>query len=301
MPTPLCILLIEPERDLGELNALILREDGYAVEVPRHGADPVAFAGQTRPRLIVLGIRYGAPQDLQILDRLQANAQTRTIPVVVVTNSERLAGTARATPVARYAVVAPYHIQALENAVAEALKNPPPAAALPPAAHPTPPAVAFATDQLAKNARGIVLQAVCELQGVEPYKSRFAELTPGLIDNLAVMFAAINQGVRRSLPSAEVFAVPAIQRAIQAHVELRESQGLEAASVIREYQLLTPHIGDFLWSLVGQDHFTARDAFEIDQQVQRYVAELVRQILQRFASMKQPGTHGKRLGERMKG
>lgn len=277
------VLLVEQNPALRDLNETILEEAGCAVEMPPDGVDAVAFAEQSHPQGIVLGIHYNAPQGEHILDQLQANPTTRDIPVVVTATTAQLAAQARATPLARYTIVEPYDIQQLENAVCRALNNPPPAAALPPATQPTPTAIAFATEELAKHARFIVLGAISELQGSEPYHARLPELTPSLVDNLGVIFSAINEGVKRSLPPTRVFAVPAMQQAVEEHVALRKSQGIDLPSIIREYQTLCEHIGRFLQGLVGQDHFTAREVLQIDQVVQRYVAQLVRQAVQCFS------------------
>lgn len=284
MPPPTArVLLVEPNPALRELNETILQEAGCTVETPPDGVDAVAFAMQSHPQGIVLGIHYNAPQGEHILDQLQANPTTRDIPVVVTATTAQIAAHARATPIARYTIVEPYDIQQLENAVCRALKNPPPAATLPPASQPTPAAIAFATEELAKHARFIVLAAISELQGTEPYNARLPELTPGMVDNLGVIFSAINEGVKRSLPPTRVYTVPAVQQAMDEHVALRKSQGIDLPSIIREYQTLCEHIGRFLQTLVGQDHFTAQDVVQIDQVVQRYLAELVRRAVQCFA------------------
>ena len=163
-----------------------------------------------------------------------------------------------------------------------ALNNPPPAAALPPAAKPPSKATDFVTDELAKNSQRIVLQTIRQLQRVEPYRSRFAELTPGLVDNIGTMLSAITEGLRRSLTPSQVFSVPAIQRAIQEHVEMRTSRGIGAASAIREYQLLGQEVRQFLFNLVGQDHVGHQDAFELNGKVLQYVDELVRDVIRHF-------------------
>lgn len=282
------VLLIESDPALRELNETILQEAGYTVETPPEGGDVLAFVEQTHPQVIVLGIQGNSDRSWHILDQLQANPHTRDIPVVVVSTSSRLAAQAKASPQAQQAVVGPYNIWDLETAVANALHHPPPAAVLPPATQPPPAAVAFASEELAKHARAIVLQTIRELHGVEPYRSRFRELTPSLVDNLGVMLGGIIEGLRRSLPPDRVFAAPTMQHAIREHVNLRHSQGIDAASSIQEYQTLTVQIGRFLWSLVGQDHFTAQDAFQLDEQVDRYVAELVRETVRCFAALERP-------------
>jgi len=116
----------------------------------------------------------------------------------------------------------------------------------------------------------------------EPYQSRFAELLPDLVDNLAQMLEAINQGLKRSLSPSEVFSVPTIQCTIEEHIRLRKREGIDAASVIREYQVLAIHLSQFLASLVEQGNITIHDYVQLNVQVQQYVDELIRIMVRNF-------------------
>jgi CheY-like chemotaxis protein len=282
------VLLVEPDPALRELNKTILEEARYTVETPPEGGDAFTFAEHAHPQVIVLGIHGKSSQVWHVLDQLQANPDTRDIPIVVVSTSNELAAQAKASPQAQQAVVGPYNIQDLESALARALHNPPTAAVLPPATQPPPAAVAFASEELAKRARSVVLQTIRELHGIEPYKSRFRELTPSLVDNLGVMLGGIIEGLQRSLPPDQVLAAPTMQYEIREHVNLRRSQGIDAASTIQEYQTLAVHIGRFLWSQVGQDQVTAPEAFRLYEQVNRHVAELVREMVRCFGAQERP-------------
>ncbi len=277
-----CILLVEPNPDLHELEEQVLTDAGYQVEPTPAGADPVMVAEQTHPDLIVMGLPYKHPEEWQVIDRLQAAPETRKIPLVVITTSEREAAAAQAAPTARYTVVAPYDISALETAAREALQSPPPAAVLPPAKSPVSPAVSFATDTLSQQARHLVLEAIRQLQQREPYKTRFPELSKGLVDDLGIMMGAIIDGLRRYLPPEEVFAVPVIRQAIERHVKLRVSQGLQPAAVVQEYQALQRTSDQAIVGLINQRDFTAIDALVLIQRIRPYVDELIRQVLVEF-------------------
>lgn len=281
------MLVIEPEPDLRDLEELVLTDAGYRVETLPEQADPVDFAARTRPDAIVLGIFHPeVTKNWQTLDKLQADPHTMTIPVVVISTSERAAARAQASPITgseSSTVIAPYDIVALDDAVAHALKNPPPAAALPKTHHPTPKAITLATNAISAHARHIVLETIRRLQGIEPYKSRFAELTKGLVDDLGTMMGAIVEGLRRGLPPEKVFAAPTIRRSIDEHVALRESQGLGPSTTIRETQMLREDIDHFLQGQIGQHGFTARDAFDASVELQPYLNELVRVIVEEFA------------------
>lgn len=281
--SPTRILLLESDPDIRELNQVLLEEAGYLVDTCPARADPVEYAEQTGPKAIVLGIRPGTNQDWDILDRLQANPRTQAIPVVVVSTLEHLAAEAKAAPAASSVVVAPFDIQAFDVAIADALKSPPASSVLPPGTNPVSPAVAFAADELARSTRKIVVRAIRALQSYEPYRSRFVALTPDLVDDLGPLLAAITQGMKRGLPPAEMFAAPTIAESLDHHVQLRQRQGIDAASTIREYESLAAQVADFLASLIGRDNFTARDAFDVVVEIQGYIAELVRQVIRRFA------------------
>ncbi len=270
------VLLVESASDLRDLNELILREAGYHVEIVPPNADPVAFAERTRPDVLVVHIRPNQPADWEILDHLDANPQTAPIPVVVISSSERVVTEAHAVPIVREAVVMPYDIDALRGAVARALGNPPPAAVLPPPQRASSPTLALAGTLLSEHSREIVLRTIRRLQQTEPFKSHFAELSPALVGNLPVILGAVVTGIRRNLDPVLVTAPPAIRDAIQDHVALRIRQGVNADSVIEEYQVLDDQILGFLRDQIGQIHFSALDAFDIARMAGDFIAQIER-------------------------
>jgi CheY-like chemotaxis protein len=269
------VLLIEESSDLRELNELILRDAGYDVEAITPEEDPVEHAARTRPDVVVVRIRPGATDGWSLIDRLEADPRTEAIPVVVISASEREVITARATPVVREAVVMPYDIDALRNAVARALGSPPPAAVLPPPRRAPPPSLAFAGSTLLAQSREIVLRALSRLQQVEPFRSRFAELSPALLDELPVILGAVATALQRDLPSEEVIAVSAVRATIQKHVNLRLDQGVEARSIVLEYQVLQDQALGMLRERIGQTNFSAIDAFDVARMIDRYFDEII--------------------------
>ncbi|HLH72926.1 MAG TPA: response regulator [Chloroflexota bacterium] len=119
------VLLIEHDPDLREIEQLVLTEAGYRVETPSAPTDPVSFAERTQPDLIVIGIRPARPRDWQTLVSFKVHTQTRTIPVVAISTSSQMAAAAQATSLAEQSIVAPFDIETLENALAQALDMPP--------------------------------------------------------------------------------------------------------------------------------------------------------------------------------
>jgi two-component system phosphate regulon response regulator PhoB len=294
------VLLIEQYSDLRELNELILRDAGYEVEAVAPSGDPVEHAARTRPDGIVAHVRPTEARDWELIDRLEADPRTEAIPVVVISSSERAVTEARAAPVVRETVVMPYDIDALREAVAKALGNPPPAAVLPPPRRAPPPSLAFAGGELSRLSREIVLRAISCLQQIEPFRSRFAELSPALVDELPVILGAVAAALRRDLPPDEITAPAALRAAIQAHVNLRLDQGLELGSILREYQVLQDQALEALRERIGQAHFSAIDAFDVarvidgyfDQIVQVTVSDAVARLTRQVRPASATGTAG---------
>lgn len=268
------VLLVESEPTLRELEDQVLSDAGYYVqELPEH-ADPIAFAELAAPKVIVISIGPTAPDDWQIIDQLESNPKTRTIPIVVISTSRRNAAKAAASTNVSETVVAPYDIDSLETAVATALGKPPAAASLPLPTHPVPAYQIVAADALQQASRSVVLRGVVQLLLTEPHRARFKEVTPELVDNLGLLLGAVVEGLRRDLPPARVFATTAVQRAIQNHVRLRKRQEFALATVLLEAQLLENQIDRFIQGSIGAS-FSAADALIVVDKVRTYMQALV--------------------------
>jgi len=276
------VLLIEDEAGLRDLNDTILREAGYRVEKVPPNADPADFAAKTLPDVIVVRILPSAPQDWQILDALTANPKTETIPVVVISSTERTAVEAKAAPIVNQAVIMPYNIDALEQAVGNALHHPPPAALLPPSRQPPPKPLAAAGKLLNGNSRSIVLRAIRRLQQIDPFKLHFAELTPGLLDDLPVIYGAIVIGLQRGLTPEQVMHEKAIRNTIREHANLRVSQGLDPGSVLLEYQVLNDQMLAFLEEHSAEIPLGAGEALEVARAIGDFIAEGLRIVIDDF-------------------
>ena len=278
---PAKVLLVESEPALRELEDQVLSDAGYQVQELPDDGDPVAFADQMAPQVIVLSIGPAAPDDWQIIDRLQSNPNTRAIPVVVISTSRRKAANAAASTNVSEAVVAPYDIDSLETAVATALGKPPAAASLPLPTHPVPAYQIVAADALQQASRSLVIRAVVQLLQPGPHRDSFKEITPELVDNLGLLLGAVVEGLRRDLSPAQVFAASAVQKAIQNHVRLRKSQGFDLATVLRESQLLENQVDRFIHGSIGAS-LSAADALIVVDKVHNYMHALVLDEVAKF-------------------
>src|SRR5579883_2595746 len=125
---------------------------------------------------------------------------------------------------------------------------------------------------LSRCSREILLRAIRRLQEIEPFRSRFAELSPGLIDNLPLILGAIAAALQRGLEPAEVVGAPPIRSAIREHVRIRERQGLRPETVLEEYRVLEDQIQAFLWAESAGGALDSSGAFAAARAVQEYIA-----------------------------
>ncbi len=78
------VLLVEDDEHVSQLLAALLADRGYRTLCARTGAAAIRLARQHRPDLITLDLRLPEQDGRWVLERLKADAQTRDIPVVVI-------------------------------------------------------------------------------------------------------------------------------------------------------------------------------------------------------------------------
>jgi phosphate regulon transcriptional regulator PhoB len=79
------VLVVEDERDVAELIRYNLGRDGYDVVVAATGADALKHAREARPDVILLDIMVPQLNGWEVCRRLKQDAETRHIPVIMVT------------------------------------------------------------------------------------------------------------------------------------------------------------------------------------------------------------------------
>src|SRR5262249_5833233 len=151
----------------------------------------------TEPDVIVLSVGPTEASGPDLVDRFRSDERTAKIPLVVISSTEQSAVQAQASSNVRETVVMPYDIDALRDAVARALGNPPPVAALPAPTASVSPAIEVAADVLIEHNRRIMLRALERLRQEEPFRSRFGELSRGLIDDLPTILGALTGALQR--------------------------------------------------------------------------------------------------------
>jgi CheY-like chemotaxis protein len=81
------VLIVEDDEYLLRASEIALRRAGYVVVTAPGGAEGLRLARVSAPDLIVLDLLMPRPTGLDVLRALRAEPATRTIPVLVVSNS----------------------------------------------------------------------------------------------------------------------------------------------------------------------------------------------------------------------
>ena len=82
------VLIVEDDLLTARKLSCEIKEAGYAVTVAADSAQGVRFAHSDKPDLIVLDLMLPAGGGLWVLERLKMSANTRLIPVIVLTGLE---------------------------------------------------------------------------------------------------------------------------------------------------------------------------------------------------------------------
>jgi len=79
------ILVVDDDADFREITRTVLQQAGHQVETAANGDQALAAMRGHRPDLVVLDVMMSSVLDgLDLSDRMQADAQLRKIPVIMV-------------------------------------------------------------------------------------------------------------------------------------------------------------------------------------------------------------------------
>lgn len=86
--TPPTVLVVEDDQPLREFYRTTLRYAGYSVVAVEDGLDALGWLEQHVPAIIVLDLRLVRVSGRDLQRELRAHAETRDIPIVVVTGDD---------------------------------------------------------------------------------------------------------------------------------------------------------------------------------------------------------------------
>jgi two-component system alkaline phosphatase synthesis response regulator PhoP len=152
------ILIIEDDHSLRRASEIALRRAGYTVLSASGGREGLRLARAERPDLIVLDLYMPQPTGLDILRTLRAEEATRSIPVLVVSNSsmQRIVEEVESLG-ADYIVKASLSLRELADRVARRLAKAEPAPEPPAPAPSRPVAVAAPVEPVLRAAKARVI------------------------------------------------------------------------------------------------------------------------------------------------
>lgn len=118
-PPGRAVLVIEDDQGIGKMLMALLGAEGYRPTLVTDGGEALAAIRMLRPSLITLDLSLPTVDGVQILERLDDDADRR-IPVIVVSAyTERLTPAQRARAVA--VLTKPFEIDALLGYISSAL------------------------------------------------------------------------------------------------------------------------------------------------------------------------------------
>jgi len=130
------ILIVEDDPLMLRMYQKIFTLEQYEVDIATNGEEALDKVHAGKPTLILLDIMMPKLNGLQVLDKLKSDPDTKTIPVIMLTNlaSEKDAENALLKGAVKYIVKSQYEPKAVVDMVKEILAaatrdEPPPAAA----------------------------------------------------------------------------------------------------------------------------------------------------------------------------
>ena len=119
------ILFVEDEEALQTSLCSALKEAGYTAVSAYDGESAIALAERERPDLILLDIILPRRSGFEVLEELKSNETTRDIPVIVLTNLERISDVERMLSLGatNYLVKANYEIPDILTKIRQVLEH----------------------------------------------------------------------------------------------------------------------------------------------------------------------------------
>ena len=117
------ILIVEDDPLMSRMYQKIFTFEGYEVEMAGDGQEGLEKTRSGKPTLILLDIMMPKMNGLQVLEKLKADPETKTIPVVMLTNlaGQQDAETALSKGAVKYIIKSEYEPKQVANMVKEIL------------------------------------------------------------------------------------------------------------------------------------------------------------------------------------
>ncbi len=117
------ILIVEDDPLMARLYEKVFKFEGYEVDVALNGREGLDKVHAAKPTIMVLDIMMPEMNGLEVLDKLKADPDTKSIPVVVLTNlaGSQDAEAALTKGAVKYIVKSEYEPKQIANMIKEVL------------------------------------------------------------------------------------------------------------------------------------------------------------------------------------
>lgn len=117
------ILIVEDDPLMSRLYHKIFTFEGYKVETAPDGQEGLEKTRTVKPNLILLDVMMPKMNGLEVLDKLKSDPETKSIPVIMLTNlaGQQDAETALSKGAVKYIVKSEYEPKQVANMVKEIL------------------------------------------------------------------------------------------------------------------------------------------------------------------------------------
>lgn len=119
------ILITEDDPLMARMYQKIFTFEGYAVEMASNGQEGLDKARSIKPTLILLDVMMPIMNGLEVLEKLKADPETQSIPIIMLTNlaGQQDAETALSKGAVKYIVKSEYDPKQVADMIKEVLSG----------------------------------------------------------------------------------------------------------------------------------------------------------------------------------
>lgn len=117
------LLIVEDDPLMSRMYERIFKFEGYNINIAHDGEEGLAKVRSQKPTLILLDIMMPKMNGMEVLDKLKADPDTKTIPVIMLTNlaGQQDAENALAKGAVKYIIKSEHEPKEIANMVKEVI------------------------------------------------------------------------------------------------------------------------------------------------------------------------------------
>jgi CheY-like chemotaxis protein len=278
MSQPTTVLIVELDQQLAELEQIILNDEGFHAIPTVCGPDSLQKVQQVNPDVILLDLGMHTHScGWQLLEELRANKDTQGLPLLVLSDTEKLLEDAKQSFNVRQELMKPFDIDRLVNGVKAAVAGTP---LLPhPAAPPTEGKLsAEAAQVISREAVQIMAEWLKRAQQEKVLGSRSNIPARVLMNNISVWLIGLVSVLRYGvgyLGTAE------IRGKLANHIHEAQNHGVTLAQIIKQFEILR----DLVWQTLEHSSLadlTSQDVFQLGKTLNFALDEVMVELAEQY-------------------